>query len=194
MENTTLEEAKARYAEAKQIRDAAVAEVVEAVRRRARDWLMWVAYTVADRNATKVNPTAVAEIKQKVSHWADQAEGRPLKLDYSSVYRDGEEASLFARPYGASLVVDEATKPYVAGLIQSLRTMGFTPGQNADLEFTVSSFKGEDGFSGVLSAWASAEVACRVAKAERTKVATVVAKDGLRDMWGDDAPTQGPPS
>ena len=170
-------------------RDEALARVIEASRNRAGDWLMWVAYTVSSRNATRVPESAVPQIKKIVGELAEELRAEPVELDYSRVYKDNKPATWG----GASHVLDTATKPFVLRLLRHLSAMGMHPGQYADQEFLMSRFAGKDGFNELLNAWAAAETEFRNARALHSEATAQAAREQLRSMWGNDVPVEGPP-
>lgn len=185
-----FDETQAAYDVAAAHRDAAVEKVTAAFRDRAREWLTWVAYSIADRNAGKVDRETVATIKETVAGLVSQAEEGELPLNYGSVYKDDREATWG----GAAHIVDQATIGYLTNLGQRLRQLDLEPTQYFPEDSHVSRFKGDDGFSNLLKAWAEAETAFRQAEQHHKANKSHNDKVSLREMWGDDAPGQPAPN
>lgn len=165
-------------------RDEAVETVSDAFRARARRWLTWAAYGVADRNADKVDQAAVVAIKKVVDELAVEAEDSQPTLNYGAIFKDQRDAT----SGGAAHIIDQATNGHLVTLGQRLRQLGLPPGQDFPDDSSVSRFSGQDNFWGLLEAWAGTETALRRADRDYRAAKDRHDKANLRQMWGDDAP------
>jgi hypothetical protein len=181
-----LQQAMAARKTAELERDQAVEQVVAAFRSRARTWLTWVAFLIAERAAGRIDRVTVENIQAAVDDLADEVECEELLLSYDSVDSDDEDPGWG----GAADVIDRATRRHVVDLGQSLRRMGLRPGPHFPEDSLVSRFVGDDGFSDLLTEWARAETSLRQAERRYRAAASLSDLGGLRRMWGQDAPAE----
>ena len=176
---------------AKARRDEAVEKVREALLARAPSWVTWVAYAIAEENATLiVSQRLTRKMKKIVAFERGRAIGVIQRLSfggYNVRYRK-EPITVSNCEYW----VNEGTEECIRGLVAEFRRLNLRSPAMLERWGQITQFESADGLSALLEDWATAETAYwEAAKAwveqadaeERVRASETVAK-----AWGKETP------